>query len=586
MGDRLYSISLSLKNNSLECSEWLRHESLKNPVPGLFDYGIEITEKGKIVLFGGVTNTSVITRRSKSYTMYSTLWIMDIDSKDPQFDQFSFGRGGAGFTKIISLGGEIVCLMNNQIVVLNIDNLKVSPMKIINSLAANRTGFSLVRLDESSLLIIGGYNYAEEIKELDSFLSIITFSVEIPTNNNPIILIISIASSALLMTALLGVKYRKKVFKKFIRTSNGSKQAEKSFENVENIHTEGTKQPLRNENTTESTIQVTKSELTMTLVNTEYAGIYTPGYKVVRMGYDFFLGQKLAEGAQGAVFVGKLMNVAIADQYNNGNLDCIIKIAYKSLNTQMFLQELSIHEMFSKEKYLAKLICFSEEPQTFVLKYYRYGTLNGFVFPPNSSLSVNCEYSLKNIFFIAEKLSWGYNLMHSRKIIHNAIKLDNILLDGDAEEPLYPVITDFGICKILDATDVVNGLVLCDIKAFTTYYAAPEVLYSFVAKHEKRKSNQKTDMYSFGVVLYELFTRTYMWKKFDVAHVISGGLPETNLEIITSVWREINRETASVILGVILDCLNYDSMKRPRMKDVFDLLRELAQNYFTNKKLN
>jgi serine/threonine protein kinase len=170
---------------------------------------------------------------------------------------------------------------------------------------------------------------------------------------------------------------------------------------------------------------------------------------------------------------------------------------------------------------MTKLVCFSKKPKLFVLKYYRYGTLKAFVFPDELSATYSyLEYSLNNIYHHAEKLAWGFNFMNSKKVIHNDIKLDNILLDGDEAEPLCPVITDFGICKILDTADVVSWFKICEIRAFTCRYAAPEVIYSFFKKPENRASDFKIDVYLFGV-----FTRKRLCEKFEPRRVMKGKIP-------------------------------------------------------------
>jgi serine/threonine protein kinase len=326
------------------------------------------------------------------------------------------------------------------------------------------------------------------------------------------------------------------------------------------------------------TITTSKRQETVTLQNTTHEGIYIPGYKEFRIGFDFNLKTKLAEGGFGAVFLGELINNDLKNQYNNGQIECVIKIATKSCISPLFLQELSIHEVFRKEKYFSQLICYSEEPQTFVLKFYRYGTLASFVFPSKTkpSLASNFEYSLKNVFYIGEKLAFGYNQMHKKRIIHNDIKPDNILLHGDEEEPLYPVITDFGICKIMDSAEVVNGFETLEIRAFTAIYSAPEVLYSIANKDKKRKSNYKTDVYSLGVILGELFTRKRMWKKFDAAYIISGGNSDINAESILAQWKDMSEEMAVNLLCLVMDCIEYDCTKRPSMGEINHQLTRLS----------
>ncbi len=80
--------------------------------------------------------------------------------------------------------------------------------------------------------------------------------------------------------------------------------------------------------------------------------------------------------------------------------------------------------------------------------------------------------------------------VHSQSIFHRDIKPDNIIIDSH----MHPRITDFGICHVpssdLTKTSVIIG---------TPAYLAPEYLSSW-------KGDRLVDIYSLGVVAYELFT--------------------------------------------------------------------------------
>jgi len=160
--------------------------------------------------------------------------------------------------------------------------------------------------------------------------------------------------------------------------------------------------------------------------------------------------------------------------------------------------------------------------------------------------------------------------MHSKSIIHNDIKPDNILLDGDEEERLFPVITDFGIVKLLDTADVVEGFERIELKALTNYYSAPEVLVSIKQKGTPRVSNIQTDIYSVGVVFYELITRRKMWSKFDKKEVVNGCIPELNLQIIKDQWKDIKLDIALNLLSVLNSCLQYE----PHFRLSLDIINE------------
>lgn len=99
------------------------------------------------------------------------------------------------------------------------------------------------------------------------------------------------------------------------------------------------------------------------------------------------------------------------------------------------------------------------------------------------------------------KITGAIISMHEKGVVHNDIKPDNILLDGDNEEPLFPIISDFGIARIMENADLIPGFYITELRACTAVYAAPELLVSLMLKLE-RISNPKTDAYSVGIVLY------------------------------------------------------------------------------------
>lgn len=89
------------------------------------------------------------------------------------------------------------------------------------------------------------------------------------------------------------------------------------------------------------------------------------------------------------------------------------------------------------------------------------------------------------------ELSDALYLVHSKGIIHGDIKPANIVFRSDD----CPVLTDFGISKRTNLSDP-NSTQSQDILA-SPGYASPEVM-------QGHNSNQKVDIYSLGVMLYEM----------------------------------------------------------------------------------
>ena len=106
------------------------------------------------------------------------------------------------------------------------------------------------------------------------------------------------------------------------------------------------------------------------------------------------------------------------------------------------------------------------------------------------------------IFSVAEALSYA----HSEGVVHRDIKPANIvLLDNDQVK-----VTDFGIARIMDISQTQTGVVLG-----TPGYMSPEQVAA-------RKVDGRSDLFSLGVVFYELLTGEKPFKGETVQTVMSA----------------------------------------------------------------
>ncbi|KAG8369158.1 hypothetical protein BUALT_Bualt15G0122200 [Buddleja alternifolia] len=164
----------------------------------------------------------------------------------------------------------------------------------------------------------------------------------------------------------------------------------------------------------------------------------------------------------------------------------------------------------------------------------------------------------------------GLEYLHhgcDRPVIHRDVKSSNILLD----EYLKPRIADFGLAKIVQADSAKEST---QIIAGTHGYIAPEYGYT-------NKVTEKSDLYSFGVVLMELVTgkraiEPEFGENKDIVDWVCSKLKtkESVVSIVDSAIPEVYRENAIKVLKVAILCTARLPTLRPTMRTVVQMLEE------------
>ncbi|CAD8127247.1 unnamed protein product [Paramecium sonneborni] len=103
------------------------------------------------------------------------------------------------------------------------------------------------------------------------------------------------------------------------------------------------------------------------------------------------------------------------------------------------------------------------------------------------------QFSLDQIQDIARQIILGYKSLFENKVIHRDIKPANILIENNGKGQIIVKLTDFGMGRILE--DITKKYILT--KVGTPAYAAPQL-------YLEDQYSSKCDVYSLGVILYQL----------------------------------------------------------------------------------
>ncbi|CAN4105013.1 unnamed protein product [Withania somnifera] len=209
--------------------------------------------------------------------------------------------------------------------------------------------------------------------------------------------------------------------------------------------------------------------------------------------------------------------------------------------------------------------CSTGDSKLLVYEYMPNGSLGDLLHSCKGKL---LDWPLR--FKIALDAAEGLSYLHHDcvpQIVHRDVKSNNILLDGE----FGAKISDFGVAKIVKAA-IKGGIESMSVIAGSCGYIAPEYAYTLHV-------NEKSDIYSFGVVILELVTgRRPVGPEFggkDLATWVHKTLSEKGVdELLDPNLNSSFKEHMCKVLDVGLHCLNHVPANRPSMRRVVKMLQE------------
>ncbi len=142
---------------------------------------------------------------------------------------------------------------------------------------------------------------------------------------------------------------------------------------------------------------------------------------------------------------------------------------------------------------------------------------------------------------ISRKLCAGLAAAHDKGVLHRDLKPSNIMLDSRG----HVLLTDFGLAGLADE------LTGAEVRNGTPQYMAPEQLSG-------KEVTVRSDLYSLGLVLYEIFTGKRPFEADSLAELVRAQTDSKPLSISSLV-----RDLDPAVERVIQRCLDPEPSKRP-----------------------
>ncbi|KAG0557777.1 hypothetical protein KC19_11G156500 [Ceratodon purpureus] len=251
--------------------------------------------------------------------------------------------------------------------------------------------------------------------------------------------------------------------------------------------------------------------------------------------------QKVADGSFGDLFQGTYCGQDVAIKF--------LKPERLNENLQReFMQEVSIMRKVRHKNVVQFIGACTKQPNLcIVTEYMSGGSVYDYLHKQKAALK------LPMLLRVAIDISKGMDYLHQNKIIHRDLKAANLLMD----ENEVVKVADFGVARVQAQSGIMTA------ETGTYRWMAPEVI-------EHKPYDYKADVFSFGIVLWELLTGKVPYADLTplqaAVGVVQKGLRPT-------IPRDINPK----LTALLHKCWKADPAERPDFSVITASLQEVSK---------
>ncbi|KAL7244739.1 hypothetical protein ACSBR2_000159 [Camellia fascicularis] len=162
-------------------------------------------------------------------------------------------------------------------------------------------------------------------------------------------------------------------------------------------------------------------------------------------------------------------------------------------------------------------------------------------------------FKLPALLKVAIDVSKGMNYLHQNNIIHRDLKAANLLMD----ENEVVKVADFGVARVETPSGVMTA------ETGTYRWMAPEVI-------EHKPYDHKADVFSFGVVLWELLTGKLPYEHLSPLQAAVGVVQKGLRPVIPN-------HTYPKMVELLERCWQQDPTLRPEFSEIIEILQQMAE---------